>query len=476
MHTLDLTIMALYLLILLGVGFYFSRQHTSDDDYFLGGRNIKPWHVGLSVVATDVGGGFSIGLGGLGFVMGLSGSWMLFTGLIGAWLSAVFLIPKIKKLEETKKFSTFNQIIGHYYGNKVALIASIVSLVGYLGFTSSQLLAGAKLTNATFPEITFSTALLVMGGIAVLYTAFGGLKAVIYTDTVQWIILMAGLIFVGIPAGYIYVGGWDVISSTLNDSYFSLTQLSLNQVLSWTFTIVPVWFIGLTLYQRIYACSSKEDAQKAWYIAGLLEWPIMGFMGVILGLLAKVAFMNDQFAIIGFASTSALDAEMALPLLLRQSLGIGLLGIVMSAYFSAILSTADSCLMASSGSLVSDFILPRFRKMPLQKIVRLSQISTLVLGVIALFIAFQFTNVLNLMLLSYGVMVSGLFIPIVGALFSKRLNPAQGFLALLFGGATSLVLSAQGSEWAIMWGLLLSSFGFILGRYIPSKSPDEREE
>lgn len=473
MHLLDLIIMVSYLLILLGVGFYFSRQHISDDDYFLGGRNIKPWHVGLSVVATDVGGGFSIGLGGLGFVMGLSGSWMLFTGLVGAWLSAVFLIPKIKKLEETKRFSTFNQIIGHYYGNKVALIASIVSLIGYLGFTSSQLLAGAKLTTATFPEVSFPAALLVMGGIAVIYTAFGGLKAVIYTDTVQWIILMVGLIFVGIPAGYIYVGGWEVINSTLDASYFSLTQLSVNQVLSWTFTIIPVWFIGLTLYQRIYACSSKEDAQKAWYIAGLLEWPIMGFMGVILGLLAKVAFLNNQFAIIGFSSVSALDAEMALPLLLRQSLGVGFLGLVISAYFSAILSTADSCLMASSGSLVSDFILPRYKKISLKNVLRLSQGSTLLLGLFALFIAFQFTNVLSLMLLSYGVMVSGLFVPIIGALFSKKLNPSQGLLALLFGGATSLALSISGSEWAIMWGLFSSSLGFLLGIFIPNKNRDE---
>lgn len=59
------------------------------------------------VVATDVGGGFSIGLGGLGFVMGLSGSWMLFTGLIGAWVSAVFLIPRVSRMKNFKELYTF---------------------------------------------------------------------------------------------------------------------------------------------------------------------------------------------------------------------------------------------------------------------------------------------------------------------------------------------------------------------------------
>ena len=84
MHWIDLTIFALYIVLMLLVGVYFLRKNRNDSDYFTGGGTIGPVHIGLSVVATDVGGGFSIGLGGLGFVMGLSGSWMLFTGLIGA--------------------------------------------------------------------------------------------------------------------------------------------------------------------------------------------------------------------------------------------------------------------------------------------------------------------------------------------------------------------------------------------------------
>ena len=94
-HFIDLSIFAIYFIFMLGVGFYFLKRNKSKEDYYVGGRNMSAGHIGLSVVATDVGGGFSIGLGGLGFAMGLSGSWMLFTGFIGAWLSAVILIPKI---------------------------------------------------------------------------------------------------------------------------------------------------------------------------------------------------------------------------------------------------------------------------------------------------------------------------------------------------------------------------------------------
>jgi solute:Na+ symporter, SSS family len=115
MHIIDIAILIIYMLAMLGIGYYFMMRNKTTEDYFVSGRNMKSWHVGLSVVATDVGGGFSIGLGGLGFAMGISGSWMLFTGLIGAWLSAVFLIPKVSNLGQTKKFFTFPQIFGHFY-------------------------------------------------------------------------------------------------------------------------------------------------------------------------------------------------------------------------------------------------------------------------------------------------------------------------------------------------------------------------
>ena len=103
MHWIDASILIVYMIALVAIGVYFMRKNTDQEDYFVGGRGMGHWHIGLSVVATDVGGGFSIGLGGLGFVMGLSGAWMLFTGLVGAWLAAVFLIPRVYDLARREK-------------------------------------------------------------------------------------------------------------------------------------------------------------------------------------------------------------------------------------------------------------------------------------------------------------------------------------------------------------------------------------
>lgn len=446
MHFIDILVFVLYFLAMLGVGFYFFRTNKTTDDYYVGGRKMSAGHIGLSVVATDVGGGFSIGLGGLGFLMGLSGSWMLFTGLVGAWLSAVFLIPKIRALSDRTVMLTFPQLFEHLYNGRVALLAGIISAIGYIGFTSSQLLAGAKLASATFPQLDLRTALLIMGVIAVVYTVAGGLKAVIYTDTIQWIILMSGLIFIGIPFGYWSVGGLSGIRAVLAPEFLSLTNIGWATLLNWAVTIIPIWFVGMTLYQRIYACRDEQTARRAWYIAGVFEYPIMAFMGVLLGLFARVGAEQGLFEYMGYSDTSAMDAEMGLPLLLRTVLPVGLMGLMLSAYFSAIMSTADSCLMAASGNVVTDIIGKFYPLEKEKRVLRFSQIATLLIGTLALLIALQMQNVLELMLLSYAFMVSGLFIPVVAGLYWKRTTATAAFWSMLLGGTMTMTLVLLGVE------------------------------
>jgi SSS family solute:Na+ symporter len=418
---------------MLGVGFFFLKRNKSTEDYFVGGRKLNSMHIGLSVVATDVGGGFSIGLGGLGFTMGLSGSWLLFTGLIGAWMSAVLLIPKVSTLARQKGFLSFPQFLEAIFDKRVALIAGVISAIGYLGFTSSQILAGAKLAASTFNGLNIQSALLLMGTIAVVYTVLGGLKAVIYTDTIQWLVLMAGLIFVGLPIAYHAVGGMEVIKQTIEPEFLTLSNVSWNQIVNWMFTIIPIWFVGMTLYQRIYAAKDTKTAQRGWFIAGLFEYPIMAFIGVILGLIARVALEKGMLA--GY-TLSNVDAEMGLPVLLKTVLPIGFLGIVLSAYFSAIMSTADSCLMAASGNILTDIL----RKHKAKNSLRLSQMLTLVVGVLALVLALKMQNVLELMLLSYAFMVSGMLIPVLAALFTSKPNSMASLFAMIVGGGSTLIL------------------------------------
>lgn len=442
MNPVDFAVFVLYFLIILGIGLFFYFRNKGAEEYYIGGRKMGYSHVGLSVVATDVGGGFSIGLGGLGFVMGISGSWMLFTGLLGAWLAAVFLIPKVKNLSTKEGFFTMPEVFGHFYAPRTALLAGIISAIGYIGFSSSQMLAGARLASASFDGLSLDTALWIMALIIIVYTAMGGIKAVIYTDTFQWILLLGGLIFIGIPVSYAAIGGMDAIRETVEPEMLTLTNIRWQQFVNWGITILPIWFVGMTLYQRIYATRSEKEAKKAWYLAGLLEWPVMAFMGVLLGLFAKVAADQGMFAYMGYEMASEMHEEEGLPMLLRTVLPIGLMGLMMSAYFSAIMSTADSCLVAASGNVTTDILKKGFNidtsRIPM---IRLSQIVTLFLGILAFLLAAMFDTVLQLMLYSYAFMVSALLVPIIGGLYWKRSHSSAAWWAMIAGGSLTLLLT-----------------------------------
>lgn len=471
MQVIDFLIFGLYMIGVLWIGYYFFKKNDDSEDYYVGGRSISPTHVGLSIVATDVGGGFSIGLGGLGFTMGISGSWLLFTGLIGAWLSAVLIIPKIKKLDKKHSMMTYPDFLKWKYGRQVATVAAVISGIGYLGFTGGQVLAGSKListtmiTKAPFGMEPMTFSLYVIGAIIIGYTVMGGLNAVIYTDTVQWIILLTGLILFASPLAYFKIGGWQALKETLPEGHLSLTNVSFMQIINWMITIVPIWLVGMTLYQRMYACKDTKDAKKAWYIAGIFEYPIMAFMGAFLGLCGRALFPE-------------VEPELGLPMTIKTVLPIGVTGLVVASYFSAIMSTADSCLVASSGNFVNDIIEKYFMKdNDSKKSIRVSQIVTLIIGVLAIFLASHFRKVLDAILYAYSFMVSGLFVPTLGAYFWKKSSSTGAFWGMLSGGATTLTLIISGVKKIgglkpTFYGIVVSAVVFVALSLI---FPDESE-
>lgn len=456
MAVLDYVIFVLYMAAVLGVGFYHYRRNQNTEDYYVGSRSISASHVGLSIVATDVGGGFSIGLGGVGFLMGLAGSWLLFTGLVGAWLSAVLIIPRIKRLDAQHGMMTYPDFLRFRYDGRVALVAALISGIGYLGFTGAQILAGAKLASATilrtnpFGMEPLQFALYTIAAVTIAYTVVGGLKAVIYTDTVQWVVLLCGLLLVTIPAALWRIGGLRALVEALPPGHLDLTNIPPMTFVNWMVTILPIWLVGMTLYQRMYACKDAREARKAWYIAGLFEYPVMAFTGVFLGMCGRVAFPNAE-------------SEMAVPMLIRDMLPIGVTGIVISSYFSAIMSTADSCLMASSGNVVKD-ILERHvvKNLSERRSMQLSMGVTCLIGILAVLLAARFSNVLDAILHAYAFMVSGLFFPTLGAYFWKR-GTALGALAGMVGGGTLTLLLLAGilrlPAPLAAWGLDASAYG-----------------
>ena len=304
-----------------------------------------------------------------------------------------------------------------------------------------------------FDPMSFS--LFVIAVVILLYTVLGGIKAVIYTDTIQWIVLLGGLMFLGFPFAIYELGGWEAVRSQLPTSHFSFTNVSFVTLVNWAFTIIPIWFIAMTLYQRVFASPNVKEAKRAFFIAGVFEYPFMAFVGVGLGMLARIAFPES-------------DSEMALPLMLNSVLPIGVTGFLMASYFSAVMSTADSCLIASSGNFTGDIILLFFkRKLRSKTVIRISQGVTLVVGVLAFLLASTFQNVLDIVLQAYGFMVSGLLVPTLVAYFSKKTDALAAGVSMIGGGGFTLtcILAKVNLPMGFdptVFGLLLSAILYFM--------------
>lgn len=428
MHPIDLSVIALYLLVTLGIGLYFARRSKGGEEYFVASRQVSTMHTALSVVATDVGGGFSIGLGGLAFTLGLSASWMLLSGLLAAWLSAVVLIPRVKPLGDRLGWLTYPDYLEYRYDRRVRLTAACMAALGHMGFVGAQLLAGAKLSSALF-SIDLGTSLALIAGVAVLYTALGGMKAVVYTDVVQWLIILVGLCGLALPFALLRVGGLEGLRQSLPPGHLRLDQVSWPRFSLWMLTIVPSWLVANTFYQRIYAARDLQSAKRAWYIAGLFEYPVIAFTAAGLGLCARALFPD-------------VEAETALPRLIHSVLPVGAMGLVLAAYFSAIMSTADSCLLAAVSLFVHD-LYGGLSKRPLspRATVVFSQIVGVVVGAVSVAFALILPRVLDIMLDAYAFMVSALVVPTLGGLLWPRARANAAFASMVVGGVAAGVLT-----------------------------------
>ena len=172
-------------------------------------------------------------------------------------------------------------------------------------------------------------------------------------------------------------------------------------------------------------------------------------------------------------ASANMDAELGLPLFLRHVLPVGVMGLMMSAYFSAIMSTADSCLMAASGNLITDVLAPYFPN--IDDNLRVSQCITLIIGALSILLALNMQEVLSLMLHSYAFMVSGLLIPVLMMLTLKKPASKAAMVAMVSGGSTTLIITFTNYALPagldpIFAGILISLLGFVLTQKLLNKA------
>jgi SSS family solute:Na+ symporter len=325
--------------------------------------------------------------------------------------------------------------------------------LAWFTFVGGQIIAGGKLLQVTL-AMDLTLAILLAGSVILAYTALGGLKAVIYTDVFQMVILLIGIVFIAVPIGLVEVGGWSGIKAHFEASPATASMVEWDAVgwktiLGWFFAIFPVWFISIAAMQRIVAARDEKTARRAFFLTGVpIEWPLFAIGSTLIGMIARMLIPELT------------DPELATPMIILELLPVGLAGVVIAAYIAAVMSTADSALIGPVAIFTNDIYRKHFRPQASSRsLVRVARAATIGLGVLAIAIAYLVPNVLDLILYAYTFGAAGLFFPMLGLLFWPRTTAKGAFWSMLAGGGCAVVWAIVGEP----YGFAASYAGWIVG-------------
>lgn len=355
LETLDFIVVAVYLLGTIALGLAIGWKFETGRDFFLAGRSLPWWAIGMSLVASDIGGTDIIGVGGAAYSFGLSVANFEWIGCVPAMILAAFIFVPVfwrTGIYTIPEFMERRFNAGMRAALAVCWLIFMACNLGIMLFASAKMLA-VMIGGGSLLLWIIVTALFVG-----VYTFFGGLKAVVYTDVIQCVVMIGGCLLVLI-LGLRDLGGWDGLHENLDalgertenhgdllvpadrDSPFVWPAIlfGLAMVLS------PAYWIGnQAIVQRSLGAKSQFQAQAA-YVWGSLLKILIPIIIAVPGLIAVVKF--PELA----------DGDQAFPTLVAELLPTGLRGLFLAAFVAALMSSVDSYLNASATVVTNDFYL-----------------------------------------------------------------------------------------------------------------------
>lgn len=423
MHTVLFGI-ALYILLQLLVGVYFSRRITSEADYLLAGRSLGPIMASLSVFATWFGAETCIGAAGSVYENGLSGATI---DPFGYTLCLIIMGLFFARHLWRRNLTTLADLFQQRYSSNIQTLAVIMVAPTSVMWAAAQIRAFGQVLSAASGfevEMTISAAAVVV----IIYTLYGGLMADVVTDSVQGVALIVGLfllLFLVLDA----TGGFEISVSRIEPERLILfaasEQSEFEKIEQWAIPICGS-VLSQELVARVLASRSPEVARKACINGGML-YLLVGLVPVFIGLIGEQSLPGLE------------HPEQILPLLAKEHLNTFLYVIFADALISAILSTVDSALLAASSLLSHNLIIPRFETVGEAGKVKIARLMVLFCGIAALFLALHADRVHTLVEEASAFGSAGIFIVVVFGLFTR------------FGGVLSagVALTAGVTAWII---------------------------
>ncbi|HEY8585134.1 MAG TPA: sodium:solute symporter [Rhodanobacter sp.] len=443
---LDWIVIVVYLGMMFGMGvyFYLREKRVSTADFFVGGRSIPFWAAGVSLYATNTSSISFIAIPAKAFET----NWQYLTNnliaVVGLMFVAVWIVPLLRRLDLMSVFSYLET----RFHPAIRMLASALCIVMQIGSRMSVVLFLPALAIATITGIDVVWSILLMGVVTILYTAMGGMKAVIWTDFVQVIVTMGGALFAIGFIVYQINGGFDEFyavamaenKTRLFDFSFDLTKATV-----WGFIFLVLFDVVLTfpkdqvLMQRTLSTKSDRDAGRSIWAFAAIMIP-GGFIFYSIGTALFVYYKSHPERM---DPTMSIDATF--PLFIAAELPMGVTGLIIAGIFAAAMSTLSS-IMNSVATLASVDFYDRLVKKPNPTTsVRFAEAATVVTGLIAIGVAlllsrYDIHSLFDVSIELAGLLGGGFAGAYTLGMFTRRANSPG--VAIGVGGSIALTLAA----------------------------------
>jgi len=364
----DVAVFALFYACIIGVSLYKSRRETDSESYFLAGRGLQWWLIGLSIVAANISTEQFVGMAGQGAGrVGLAVSNWQLIGTVGIVLIAFTLLPRFLKAG----IYTMPEFLEYRYNTATRAIMALITVIIYVAVLLTAVLYSGGITLRTIFGMPLAQAVWMIGVIAALYTTWGGLKAIAWADLFQGTALLIGGL-ITFALGLKACGGWSGFA-THNADKLHMVLPADHEGLPWTgvlsgMWIVIVYYCGLNQFivQRNLAAKTLRDGQLGVIFAGFL-WLLVPFAIVMPGIMA--------FQLYGGQMTRP---DEAFPTLMKHLIPGGMRGFMFAAIAGAVISSLASMLNSAATIFTMD-IYHRLldRKAPQKRLVLLGRVLTL---------------------------------------------------------------------------------------------------
>jgi cyclically-permuted mutarotase family protein len=384
--TINYTVLTLYLLISLLIGVYFARKQKSTEDYFVGGGRIPWWASGLSVFGTLLSAITFMAIPAKAFVTDWSFFFLNITAILITPVIAFIFIPFFNKLKIRTAYEYLEDRF-NYLARAFGSLSFILFQLGRIGIV--LLLPSLAISIVT--GIPVETSILIMGVLCILYTTFGGIEAVIWTDVMQVIVLLGGSILAVVWIMlHTETSFGDMITYASERDKFNIANMDFDFTES-TFWVV---FIGglasamvtqgtdQTIVQRFLTSSSIKNSQKTLYTNAVLTLPAtIIFFGLGTLLFIFYSEMPNEL------SPAISNNDSIFPWYIVRELPIGVSGLLVAGIFSAAMSSISSSLNSVSTAYCNDFHSHFKPKITDKKLLQIARIATIITGVLGVLLA-----------------------------------------------------------------------------------------